>query len=156
MNGLMGRDTGVPRSCSLLSIVLVYASVLQAQEIVRRGEPFDLHVTTVRSVDHDGRVGFSKAWEVYAVTGYGPKMTYVLYCTTAAPKAGQVYSAMDDYVDANHSYLHLWPVEKNTLQLPTGVKKKGRMYAVIIIQNMLPEPRPDLACDIHSETATNP
>jgi hypothetical protein len=141
-------------AAALLSVVLACATALQAQEIVKRGEPFDLHVTTVRSLDHDSRVGFSKAWELYAVTGYGPKNTYVLYCTKAAPKAGQVYSALDDYVDANHSWLHLWPVEKNTLELPPGHKKKGRLYAVIIIQNVLPEPQPpDLACDINSETA---
>jgi hypothetical protein len=138
------------------ALVIAWATISQAQEIVRRGEPFDLHVTTVRSLDHDSRVGFSKAWELYAVAGYGPKMTYVLYCTKAAPKAGQVYSAMDEYVDKNHSWLHLWPVEKDTLELPPGAKKKGRLYAVIIVQNVLPEPKPDLACDIHSETALQP
>jgi hypothetical protein len=47
-------------------------------------------------------------------------------------------------------------VEKSTIDLPPGVKKKGRMYRVIIIQDIAPGPKPDLACDIYSEQARQP
>jgi hypothetical protein len=135
---------------------MVLGTSLQCQEIVPRGDPFELHVTNVRSLDHDSRVGFSKALEVYTVSGYGPRMSYVLYCTKVAPKAGRVYKALDEYVDGNHSWLDVWPVEKSTIELPPQYKKKGRMFAVIVVQDVMPGPKPDTACDIYSETARQP
>ncbi len=141
--------------CSLTSVMLWHTGTF-AQGMIDHGEPFALSVTSVRSLSHDERVGFSKALELYAVTAHGPKMSYVLYCTKVAPKAGQDYPALDEYVGANYSWLHLWPVEKKTLELPPGSKKSGRMYRVIIIQNVMPEPKPDTACDIYSETARQP
>jgi hypothetical protein len=137
-----------------LLAVLSCASLALAQDAIKIGDPFTLHITNVRSVAPESRVGFSKSLEVYAVSAYGPKMSYVLYCTKAAPQAGQTYTALDEYVSADFSWLHLWPVEKNTIEAPPGTKKrKGRPYRVIIIQDMQPGPRPDAACDIHSENA---
>src|ERR1039458_1871421 len=141
------------RLVTLLAILSCTTWAL-AQDAIRKGDPFTLHITNVHSVAPESRVGFSKSLEVYAVSAYGPKMSYVLYCTKAAPQAGQTYTALDEYVSADFSWLHLWPVERNTIEPPPGTKKKkGRLYRVIIIQNMQPEPRPDVACDIHSETA---
>ena len=133
---------------------MFWVTLAYTQETIRNGEPFTLHVAEVRSLATESHVGFSKALEVYAVTATSPRMSYVLYCTKAAPQVGQAYKALDEYVSADFSWLHLWPVEKTTLDLPPATKKKkGRLYRVIIIQDMMPEPKPDLACDIHSETA---
>ena len=140
-----------------LVIAVVFAVIAMpstAQEAIRNGDPFTLSITDVRSISPEKRVGFSKTLEVYAVTAYGPNMSYVLYCAKAGPHAGQTYTALDEYVSADYSWLHLWPVEKKNLNLLSDKsKKKGRLYRVIIIQNMLPQPNPDLACDIYSEAA---
>lgn len=142
--------------CSLASLILCWTNTF-AQDLISHGPPFTLHVTQVRSLAHDTRVGFSKVPELYAITAYGPKMSYVLYCSKVTPQSGRDYTALDEYVGADYSWLHLWPVEKKDLQLPPGTKKKnGRMYRVIIIQNVAPEPKPDTACDIYSETAKQP
>jgi len=140
----------------LVMVLAICAGTAWAQKAVRNGEPFTLQVTTVRSLAPESHVGFSKSLEVYAVTAHSPQMSYVLYCTKAAPQTGQTYTALDEYVSADFSWLHLWPIEKNTLDAPLGKKKKGRLYRVIIIQNMMPEPKPDVACDIYSETGRQP
>src|ERR1039458_1426018 len=141
------------RRIFLAAVMMSYVVKAPGQDAIRNGEPFTLHVSNVRSVAPESRVGFSKSLEVYAVSAYGPKMSYVLYCTKAAPQTGQAYTALDEYVSADFSWLHLWPVERKTIELPPteAKKKKGRLYRVIIIQNMLPEPHPDAACDIRSE-----
>lgn len=145
------------RIAFILVLMIVWGASTQAQDAIRNGEPFTLHITNVRSVAPEERVGFGKSWELYAVSAYGLKMSYVLYCTKSAPQTGQSYTALDEYVSANFSWLHLWPVERKTIEPPPGTKyKKGRLYRVIIIQNMQPEPHPDVACDIHSETARQP
>jgi len=148
----------IPVLSLLLAALACSTMETRAQEAIRNGEPFNLQVTNVRSVAPESRIGFSKSWEVYAVSAHGPSLTYILYCTKGAPEAGRGYTALDEYVSADLSWLHLWPVERMTLApIPrTAKKKKGRLYRVIIIQNMLPEPHPDLACDIHSETAIQP
>ncbi len=142
------------RFSTLLAVILCGVWAL-AQDAIRNGDPFTLHVVKVRSVAPEERVGFSKSLETYAVAAYGPRMSYVLYCTKAAPQAGRDYTALDELVSANYSWLHLWPVERDTIE-QSKKKKKGRLYRVIVIQNVLPEPKPDLACDIHSETAIQP
>lgn len=141
------------RFVNALAVILFCYAWASAQDAIRNGDPFTLHVTEVRSIAPEGHVGFSKTLEVYAVNARGPQKSYVLYCTKSAPQAGQDYTALDEYVSANYSWLHLWPVERTTLQ--ESKKKKGRLYRVIIIQNMSPEPKPDAACDIHSESAYN-
>ena len=143
-------------TCALFTAMMALSVEGQAQEAIRKGDPFTLHITNVRSVAPEGHVGFSKSLEVYAVSAYGPAMSYVLYCTKSAPETGQAYTALDEYVSANFSWLHLWPVEIKTIDPPPDgatKKSKGRLYRVIIIQNMQPEPHPDASCDIHSETA---
>jgi len=132
---------------------LMCAGVTYPQDLFRRGGPFQMHVTEVRSIAPEKRVGISKSLEVYSVSAYGPEMSYVLYCTKAAPESGKVYTALDEYVTANLSFLHLWPVERTSIDLPPGTNKNGRLYRVIIIQNIAPDPKPDLACDIYSEQA---
>lgn len=139
----------------LLSVIALAAST-QAQDAIRVGEPFTVHITNVRSVAPEEHVGFSKTWETYRVAANGPGVSYILYCTKAAPHVGDSYTAMDEYVSADFSWLHLWPVDRKTLGPQSGKKKKGRLYRVITIRNMLPEPHPDSACDIYSETATQP
>lgn len=134
--------------------IMFYASWAMTQDAIKNGDAFTLHVTDVRSIAPEGHVGFSKTLGVYAVTASGPRTSFVLYCTKAAPQAGQEYTALDEYVSTNYSWLHLWPVERNSIE--QSKKKKGRLYRVIIIQNMLPEPKPDVACDIHSETGIKP
>ena len=149
-------NIGVERvtSLAILTAMMLWPPQGRSQEAIRNGEPFPLRVTNVRSLEPEGRVGFSKNWLLYAVNGYGPHMSYILYCTNAAPQAGQTYTALDEYVSSDLSWLHLWPVEKKNIQLPPGTKKKkGRLYRVVIIQNMASEPKPDVACDLHSETA---
>jgi hypothetical protein len=142
--------------CILTSMVLS-AALATTQEALRNGDPFTLTVTNVRSIAPESRVGFSKTSEVYAVTAYGSQMSYVLYCAKAAPQTGQAYTALDEYVSADLSWLHLWPVEKKAIDsLPSTTKKMGRLYRVLIIQNMVPGPKPDVACDIHSEAAKQP
>jgi TPR repeat protein len=129
--------------------------IAEAQRLSQReaaGGPgtFELHVTNVRSLEHDRRVGFSKALVVYAVSAYGPKVSYVLYCVKVAPRAGQVYEAVDEYLDS--SWLRLWPVERSTL--PSGTKQRGRVFRVITLRGAGESAKfPDLACDISSETA---
>jgi len=138
----------------LLAGLLFAISAASAQDhIFNMSEPFSLQVITVRSLNPDERVGFSKAWELYDVTAYGPKSSYSLYCVKYSPQAGKTYIALTSYVDSDLSALHLWPVEKQTLNLPPGTKIKGRVYRVVIIQNIRSGPKPDLACDIRSETA---
>jgi hypothetical protein len=83
-------------------------------------------------------------------------MSYVLYCAKAAPESGKVYNALDEYVVSDLSALHLWPVERSTIDLPAGASKKGRLYRVIIIQDIAAGNRPDLACDIYSEKVIPP
>jgi hypothetical protein len=73
----------------LVIVLAILAGMARAQEAVRNGEPFTLHVTNVRSLAPESHVGFNKSLEVYAVTAYGPQMSYVLYCTKAAPQTGQ-------------------------------------------------------------------
>jgi hypothetical protein len=140
----------------ILVWMIAWVAPTQAQEAIRNGEPFTVNVTSVRSVAPEEHVGFSKSWEVYRVAADGPKMSYILYCTKAAPHVGQSYTALDEYVSADFSWLHLSPVDRKTLESQSEKKKKGRLYRVIIIQNMLPEPHPDSACDIYSETVTKP
>jgi hypothetical protein len=125
----------------------------RAQEAIRRGDPITLRIDSVRSIAPEERVGFSKSLSVYAVSASSPTASYILYCTKNAPEAGQSYTALDEYVSGDYSWLHLWPVERKSLQQIKGAesKKKGRLYRVIILQNVLPEPHPDLACDIYSE-----
>jgi hypothetical protein len=145
----------VTRTTALIVVAsaIIWVGIMHAQDLFRRAAPFDLHITDVRSLGPEKRVGFSKSLELYAVTGYGQQMSYVLYCTKAAPNPGRAYTALDEYVVSDLSPLHLWPVERSTIDLPQGAKKKGRLYRVIIIQNIASGPRPDLACDIHSEQA---
>jgi hypothetical protein len=140
----------------VVACAIIWAGIAHAEDLFRRAGPFDLHITSVRSLGPEKNVGFSKSLELYAVTGYGQQMSYVLYCTKAAPDPGRVYTALDEYVVSDLSPLHLWPVERSTIDLPPGAKKKGRLYRVIIIQNIASGPRPDLACDIHSEQALQP
>ena len=124
---------------------------VRAQDLFRRGAPFDLQITGVRSIAPEKRLGFGKSTELYAVTADAHKMSYVLYCAKAAPESGKTYTGLDEYVSSDLSFLHLWPVEKSTLDLPTGASKKGRLYRVIVIQNVAPGPQSDLSCDIYSE-----
>ena len=131
------------------------ATILIGQDLYRRSGPVDLQIKKVRSVAAEKRMGFSKSLEVYAVSANSPQMQYVLYCTKSAPQTGKVYSALDEYVSSNLSFLHLWPVERSTLDLPEGQKKGGRLYRVIIIQNVSDSKHPDLACDIYSEQANS-
>jgi hypothetical protein len=141
----------------LFALLLFAISAGSAQDhIFNMSEPFSLQVITVRSLNPDERAGFSKAWELYDVTAYGPKTSYTLYCAKYSPDAGKSYTALTSYVDSSLSALHLWPVEKQTLNLPPGSKTKGRAYRVVIIQNIRSGSKPDLACDIRSETARMP
>ena len=139
---------------AVVASAIVTAGMVRGQELFKRNGPFDLHIVDVRSIAPERRIGFGKSSELYAVTAYGPQMSYVLYCTKFAPESGRVYSANDEYVTSDLSAQHLWPVERSTLALPPGAKKKGRLYRVIIIQNVFPGPHPDIGCDIYSEKAT--
>ena len=85
--------------------LVTMASTMIWAEAIGHNESFDLHIMNVRSLERGKRVGFNKAWELYAVTAYGPKMSYVLYCTKAAPETGRVYTALDEYVSADLSWL---------------------------------------------------
>jgi len=134
-------------------ISLLCSCILLAQDFIQRGSNITLHVARVRSLEHDRRVGFSKALEVYAVDASSSKMSYVLYCVKIAPQAGQNYNSLDAYVSSSYSALHLWPIEKKDIDLPAGSKKRGRMFRVIIFQNINTSTKPDLPCDIYSETA---
>lgn len=126
------------------------------------GTPMTLHVTQVRSISPETRVGFSKSWETYAVDAYstvsigswisGPQMGYVLYCVNKAPAVGKSYAAQDVYIAHDYSFLHLWPVEKRSI----GLKEKGRLYRVVRINNVNPAPYPDLACDVYSAKDLQP
>lgn len=149
------RVTGLT-ALIVLAAATIWVGIMHAQDLFRRAGPFDLHITSVRSLGPEERVGFGKSLELYAVTGSGQQMSYVLYCTKAAPEAGRTYTALDEYVVSDLSPLHLWPVERSTVDLPPGAKKTGRLYRVIIIQDIASGPRPDLACDIHSEQALQP
>jgi hypothetical protein len=141
-------------AAAIVALVSVLAMRCSAQDhIFNMSTPFSLQVTSVRSLNSDERVGFSKALELYAVTAYGPETSYTLYCVKYGPEAGKTYTALTSYVDSSLSALHLWPVEKQTLNLPSGTKTKGRVYRVVIIQDIRSGPKPDLACDIRSETA---
>jgi|WetSurMetagenome_2_1015567.scaffolds.fasta_scaffold656984_2 hypothetical protein len=131
----------------------ICALAAQAQDLFSRNPPFGLHITDVRSIAPERHVGFSKTLELYSVTAYGQGMSYVLYCTKVAPESGKVYTALDDYVVSDLSALRLWPVERSTINLPAGASKKGRLYRVIIIEDIAAGNRPDLACDIYSEKA---
>ncbi len=68
-----------------------------------------------------------------------------------SPEAGRSYPALDEYVSGDLSALHLWPIQKRDINLPAGVKRKGVLYRVLIVQNVLPTERPDIVCDIQSE-----
>jgi hypothetical protein len=124
--------------------------------IYHNGAPMQLHVTGVRSIAPERRLGFSKSLEVFAVDAYStvsvgswvspPQRKYVLYCVKIAPEAGSVYDSQDEYIDANYSFLHLWPVDKESL----GLKERGRLYRVVSINNVSAGPHPDLACDVYS------
>jgi hypothetical protein len=151
----VSRVTGLA-ALIVVVIATICVGIMRAQDLFRRAGPFDLHIMNVRSLGPEKNVGFSKSLELYAVTGYGQQMSYVLYCTKVAPDSGRVYTALDEYVISDLSPLHLWPVERSTLDLPQGAKKRGRLYRVIIIQNIASGPKPDLACDIHSEQALSP
>lgn len=96
--------------CFVSAVVLPLRA--QTQDAIRNGEPFSMRVISVRSIAQEGHVGFSKSLEVYAVSANGPTKSYVLYCTKAAPQSGQTYTALDEYVSGNYSWLHLWPVER--------------------------------------------
>ena len=149
-----------------------WSRMMQAQELYMHA-PFDLHITNVRSIAPEKRMGFSKTLQVYSVTAYRnvfsnapvpagqliPEiaMSYVLYCVKTAPETGRTYKARDAYVGSGLSFLHLWPVEKKDVELPPGTKnKKGRLYRVIIIQDIVSGSKPDVACDIYSEQARQP
>ena len=69
---------------------------MRAQGLLRRAGPFDLHIMDVRSLGPEKNVGFSKSLERNSETGYGQQMSYVLYCTKAAPDPGRVYTALDE------------------------------------------------------------
>jgi hypothetical protein len=147
---------GMKSFARLTTLLMVASATIWAQSLFRRGGPFDLHITDVLSIAPEKHVGFSKSLEVYSVTAYGPEMSYILYCTKAAPETGKVYTALDEYVVSDLSFLHLWPVERSTLDLPPNASKKGRLYRVIIIQDVSPGNKPDLACDIYSEKRRQP
>jgi hypothetical protein len=154
----------------VVALATIWSGMSQAEDVYTHAR-FDLHITNVRSIAPEKRAGFSKTWEVYSVTAHGNvfdlsapvpagqpiperQMSYVLYCTHSAPETGRVYTAREAYISSGYSALHLWPVEKNNLDLPADTKnKKGRLYKVIIIENVAPNPKPDLACDIYSEQA---
>ena len=136
---------------SVMSCVVV----LKAEDLFRRGAPFDLHITNVRSIAPEKRLGLGRTTEIYAVSAEGQQMSYVLYCAVAVPQTGRVYTALDEYVSSNLSFLHLWPVEKKNIDLPPGTSKNGRLYRVIIIQNVAPSPKSDVFCDIYSEKAVS-
>ncbi len=69
----------------VVASAIIWAGMIHAQDLFRRAGPFDLHITNVRSLGPERNVGFSKSLELYAVTGYGQQMSYVLYCTKASP-----------------------------------------------------------------------
>jgi hypothetical protein len=132
--------------------VAVLCTTIMGQEVYTRSGPFSLHITEVRSLPTKG-AGFGKGLILYGVNATGPEAAYLLYCIKTAPEAGRVYTATDEYVSDSLSWLHLWPVDRAGLNLPPGTKKKGRLYRVIIIQNIREGKSPDVACDIKTETA---
>ena len=127
-----------------------------AYKIVHNGGPVDLHITEVRSIAPEKKVGFSRSLELYAVDAYstvsiggwssGPQTIYVLYCVKAAPEVGKSYISRDENIDSNYSFLHLWPVEKTTI----GLNESGRLFRVVTMQDVSTGKFPDLACDVYS------
>ena len=122
------------------------------------GDPFSALVTQVRNLTSSERVGFSKAKTLYHVSVSAPKANYDVYCVDAAPLAGNTYTVEIDYLDGSFSFLRLWPEEKKNLNLPPGRSTKGRAYRMMVFQNVRTDPRrkPDIACDIKTETARVP
>ena len=143
---------GIKLAASVISLLVVASGTAWPQDVFTRSR-FNLQIESVQSIAPEKRLGFSRSLEAYSVTASGPEMSYVLYCTKGAPQTGRVYTAADAYVVSDLSFLHLWPVERSTLDLPPGASKRGRLYRVIIIQDVATGKRPDLACDIHSERA---
>ncbi len=127
---------------------------LAMKMIVKIGDPFSARATQVRPVSTEERVGFSKTLTVYHVSVSGPDADYSVYCVKKASQAGRTYTVSIDYLDGSLSWLHLWPEEKKNLNLPPGQSTRGRAYRMMVFQNVTDDPRmkPDLACDIKSET----
>jgi len=166
MVGMSSED--VSRLRDSISSHLTSAVLLQTQEriadekekiaskIAENGGPVDLHITEVRSIAPEKKVGFSRSLEVYAVEAYStvsiggwsssPQTIYVLYCVKAAPEVGKSYVSRDENIESNYSFLHLWPVEKTTI----GLNESGRLFRVVTMRDVSTGKFPDLACDVYS------
>lgn len=130
-----------------------------AQRIIHNGGPFVLHVTSVRSISPEKRLGFTKSLGVYAIDAYssvkigdwesGAFTAYTLYCVNAFPSVGSLYTSTDENVGNDYSFFHLWPVEKRSI----GLNEGGRMYRVIHMQDVISGKYPDLSCDVYSAQA---
>lgn len=139
----------------VLSLLLVAATPSFAGSLFYNGAPISLHVTGIRSISPEQRIGFGKSDELYAVDAYstvsvgdwvsGPQTSFVLYCLKAAPEAGRTYTARDEYISAQYTDLRLWPIEKSTIGAG-----RGRLYRIVQIRNVFPGKHPDLGCDVYS------
>lgn len=141
---------------SSLFMFLVVLPAFANPNIYYKTTPITLHITNVRSIAPERRIGFSRTDEVFAVDAYstvtvgswvsGPQTEYVLYCVKAAPESGKAYGSRDEYIDGNYSTLKLWPVEKSFI----GAGNHGRLYRVVQIHDVLDGKHPDLLCDVYS------
>jgi hypothetical protein len=115
-------------------------------------EDFQLTITEVRSlVSGHARVGLNKLPSLYSVFAFNETTNYLLYCEKAAPDAGRVYGAFAAYVDADHSPLQLWPEERANLNIPKGCNTKGRVYKVVLLNDVASGKYHNLVCDVKEE-----
>jgi hypothetical protein len=146
---IMRKNLVLALASGLISTVGIAAT---KPELFRKGEHFDLKVLSVRSLPPSR--GNKNDKGIYAVEAESAQMRYSLYCSVFAPQAGTTYKALDEYVSNDLSTFHLWPVQRSSVLLPLDAPTKGNkvLYRVIIFEDVTPGLRPDVACDIHSET----
>lgn len=110
-------------SCFALICRLLYAD--NKSELFTVGGPFKLKIYEVRSLPVK-KVGFSESSPLYRVDAGGFHRTFVLYCLGTSPQTGATYTALDEYVGPWLSALHLWPVDRRSINLPARLQEEGK------------------------------
>lgn len=146
------------RVAAVLAVICLIAPAWPKERtnIVHVAGPIEIRVSTVRSVAPETRFGLTKSLPLLRVEALGYlaaddshpafKTEYVLYCVDFAPQEGHSYTGTDMYIDAPYSALHLWPATKESL----GVNERGRLYRVIMFENVLAGSHPNASCDVKS------
>jgi hypothetical protein len=134
----------------LTLLLLVSAGFSTEPEGVPEGSKFILHISRVRSLATKP-IGFSRhALPTYSVDAEGNGKLYSLACIDRTPEAGTSPTALVFYATSSYSFLHLWPVNRQAMALPTGMKKKGQLFKVLLIDQ---SDGYALSCDIAQERA---